>query len=44
MVAGILTAAWGISLPIQGIALGAATPRIMQELERFRVRGPGQES
>jgi len=43
VVAGILTAAWGISLPIQGIALGAATPRLMQKLERLSLRAPGQE-
>lgn len=36
LVAGALTAAWGISQPIQGFALGAATPRIIRELERLR--------
>jgi hypothetical protein len=36
-VAGLLTAAWGISHPLQGVALGAATPRLMEELERLGV-------
>jgi hypothetical protein len=36
-VAGVLAAAWGISQPIQGIALGAATPQIMLRLERLRL-------
>jgi len=36
LVAGVLTMAWGISLPIHGIALGAATPRLILKLEKFR--------
>ncbi len=38
VVAGVLAAAWGISHPLQGIALGAATPRLMQEFERLGTR------
>jgi hypothetical protein len=38
IVAGVLTATWGISQPLQGIALGAATPQLMKQFERLRLR------
>ena len=36
LVAGLLVSAWGISQPLQGIALGAATPCILLEFGRDR--------
>jgi hypothetical protein len=43
LVAGVLAAAWGIAQPIQGVALGAAAPRLMLGLERLRLGLPGEE-
>lgn len=43
IVAGVLAAAWGISQPIQGLALGAAAPRLMLGLERLRLGLPTEE-
>lgn len=42
LVAGIIAAAWGITLPIQGLALGAAAPRLILSLENFRLPAPGK--
>lgn len=36
VVAGIVAAAWGITQPLQGLAVGAATPQLMLSLTRFR--------
>jgi len=38
VVAGVFTSAWGISNPLQGIALGAATPRLMQKFGQLGLR------
>jgi len=36
-VAGIISAAWGITLPFQGLAVGAATPQLVLSLSKFRL-------
>ena len=43
IVAGVLAAAWGITQPIQGLALGAAAPRLMLGLQRLRLGLPDEE-
>jgi hypothetical protein len=39
VVAGLVAAAWGISQPLQGLAVGAGTPQLMLSLTRFRFTG-----
>jgi hypothetical protein len=36
LVAGLVAAAWGITQPLQGLAVGAGTPQLMLSLTRFR--------
>ena len=43
LVGGVVAAAWGIAQPIQGLALGAAAPRLILALERMRLAIPGDE-
>ena len=37
LVAGTVVAAWGIAQPIQGLALGAAAPRLMMTFEHSQI-------
>lgn len=41
VVGGLIAAAWGITLPLQGFALGAAAPRLVLSLARLRLPPPG---
>lgn len=43
LVGGVLAAGWGIAHPIQGLALGAAAPRLILGLERLRLGIPSDE-
>jgi hypothetical protein len=43
VVGGVVAAAWGIRQPIQGLALGAAAPRLMLALERMHLGTPTDE-
>jgi hypothetical protein len=43
VVGGVLAAGWGIAQPIQGLALGAAAPRLILVLERLRLGIPSDE-
>ena len=36
LVAGVLVSAWGISKPIEGMAIGAATPQVILALRQVR--------
>ena len=45
LVAGVVVVAWGIREPIQGLALGAAAPRLILWLENYRLEsGEGPTS
>jgi len=43
VVAGVVAAAWGISQPLQGLAVGAGTPQLLMSLTRFRFAGSTPE-
>ena len=43
LVAGIVAAAWGITQPLQGLAIGAGTPQLMLSLTRFRFAAGASE-
>jgi hypothetical protein len=42
-VAGIVAAAWGITQPLQGLAVGAGAPQLMLSLTRFRFAAGARE-